>query len=723
MRSSALLRPSTLAVACVALLGAAPLQGVLAAGTTAERLNTRPAVLRGAIVETAYDGTTDDLLTGGLGKTGLMGAAPAFANPAAPTPAELRRNAIYTNYRALVDSTALGGMGVLYGPNIDPQGNDTLGEGKIAGREYITWADDGSGRKNVTLMVQVPDSFDPARACIITGTSSGSRGIYGAIGTAGDWGLKHGCAVAYTDKGTGNGFHDLMTGTVTARDGTLLNAATAGTEALFKADLTGDALAAFNAATPNRVAYKHAHSQQNPEKDWGLNTLDAVRLAFHVLNERYGEPSRQYPGRRLATLQPSNTLVIASSVSNGGGAALHAAEQDTEGLIDGVAVSEPNAPPRPTAGLAIRQGSTVVERIGRPLAGYFTYANIYQPCAALSAQAGLSMSALFWPATYTEAAQNRCAALAARGLLKGATLAEQADAALAKMRLHGWQAESNFLQQSHFRFATNSIAVTYVNALGRFSVADNVCGFSFANTDLAGSVAPQVATTQAALFSTGNGIPPTSGVNIVYNPSVGGAKLDFLAVSPTSGTPDFALDGALCLRSLVTGKDTVTKAPLAGEMKAWSDRVRAGIAEVTLGARLKGKPTVIVAGRNDTLLPVNHTSRAYFGRNQLVSQQPGNTRYIEVTNAQHFDSFIAFGALLGYDTRYIPLHVYYNRALDAVHAHLTSGTPLPPSQVVRTTPRATSLTAISAANVPPIAATPATGDLITMSGSTLVVPD
>ncbi len=31
--------------------------------------------------------------------------------------------------------------------------------------------------------------------------------------------------------------------------------------------------AAFNAATPNRFAFKHAHSQQNPEKDWGKWTL------------------------------------------------------------------------------------------------------------------------------------------------------------------------------------------------------------------------------------------------------------------------------------------------------------------------------------------------------------------------------------------------------------------------------------------------------------------
>ena len=79
-----------------------------------------------------------------------------------------------------------------------------------------------------------------------------------------------------------------------------------------------------------------------------------------------------------------------------------------------------------------------------------------------------------------------------------------------------------------------------------------------------------------------------------------------------------------------------------------------------------------------------------------------------MTNAQHFDGFIGLPTLLpGYDTRYVPLHVYLNRALDAMYAHLRHGKPLPPSQVVRTTPRGGApgaAPAITEANVPPIAA-------------------
>ena len=137
--------------------------------------NVKPAFV-GTVHTKCYDGVSDDLLTAGLGKTGLAGAAPGFANPLAPTAEELRRRAIWTNYRAVLDITAAGGYGTLYGPNVDKDGNVTASEGKIAGCEHIAYADDGTGSKNVTLMVQVPGTFDPHHACIITGHSSGSRG-------------------------------------------------------------------------------------------------------------------------------------------------------------------------------------------------------------------------------------------------------------------------------------------------------------------------------------------------------------------------------------------------------------------------------------------------------------------------------------------------------------------------------------------------------------------
>ena len=58
----------------------------------------------------------DDLLTAGLGLDGLRAmAAPAFADPAQPTAAELRRRAIWGNWRGIADLSPTGGYGQAYG--------------------------------------------------------------------------------------------------------------------------------------------------------------------------------------------------------------------------------------------------------------------------------------------------------------------------------------------------------------------------------------------------------------------------------------------------------------------------------------------------------------------------------------------------------------------------------------------------------------------------------
>ena len=727
-----------LALALTAALAPAWATQDLNVGMAATR-NAKPDFV-GDIIVTYYGATTrpaspdpavQDLLTAGLGKTGLGSAvAPGFVNPIAPTARELRQRAIHTNYRALLDPLPTGGYGTLYGPNVDKNGNATASEGLIPGWEYLAYADDGTGRKNVTLMVQVPDSFDPANACIVTGMSSGSRGIYGAIGTSGEWGLKHGCAVAYTDKGSGNGLHDLMTDAVGYIDGTRTTGAGAGTASHFTAALTASERATYNAAFPNRVAYKHAHSQQNPEAEWGLNTLQAVVLAFYVLNERHANAPSAPGGGKQIVLDRRNTLVIASSVSNGAGGALQAAELDQHNLIDGVAVTEPQIQTAGTDGLAIVQGTTPIRTFGKPLYDYFTWANLYQPCASLAVGAAAPAYAfLDLPVLNRPAA--RCAGLYAKGLLPASanTLALQAQAALDNLHEYGWLPDSDVLHASHYRFATNSIVMTYANTYGRFSVVDNVCSYSFANTDAAGNVIPQVLALQASIFATGNGVPPTTGVNIVYNDSLGGAKQDLFGVSPSTAAADYALDAAICSRNLVEGRNIVTGAPLTGALKAASDRVRAGIDDVLVNAKLKTTPTIIVQGRADTLVPVNHASRAYYAKNQSTAKGASNVRYVEVTNAQHFDSFLSGGAVFGgYEQRFIPLHVYFIRAMDAMYAHLTQGTALPPSQVVHTTPRCGPpypcvAPAITAANVPPIAANPPASARIEFSGNTLYVPD
>src|SRR4051794_18413897 len=90
------------------------------------------------VTHTHYDGVTNDLLTAGLGKTGLGSPVPpGFVDPLNPTAEELRRLAIYNNYRALIDPTPGGGYGTLYGPNIKADGTVTAGGGGLAGGETI----------------------------------------------------------------------------------------------------------------------------------------------------------------------------------------------------------------------------------------------------------------------------------------------------------------------------------------------------------------------------------------------------------------------------------------------------------------------------------------------------------------------------------------------------------------------------------------------------------
>jgi hydroxybutyrate-dimer hydrolase len=650
-----------------------------AAPTPSPAPSSAPApapIWRAKVLHNRYDGVTDDLLTGGLGKTGLGQAIPpALSDPTKPKSVELRRRAIYTNYRALADMTTAGGYGVLYGPNIDLAGRDTLGEGKIAGDEFVTYVD------GATLMVQVPERFNPKDPCIVTATSSGSRGIYGAIGTSGEWGLKRGCAVAYTDKGTGSGIHDLATDTVSVVTGERASAALAGENSLFTAAMTPEQRTRYLRDYPHRVAVKHAHSQVNPEKDWGRHTLAAVEFAFHVLNG--------LADRRAGRYAPENTLVIASSISNGAYGALAAAEQDTRGLIDALALSEPN--------VSLADVRSTLDTS--------TLLNLYLPCASL-AESNRFAPFNTVPQPLREA---RCASLAKKGLLRSANLAQQAAESQRIINDYGILPEANQVLPSHYTLSVmQGVAVTYANSYGRFSVLDNLCGYSFAASTSSGVDAgePVAATGLENSFALSNGIPPTAGINLINNLSPGGAKEDRLSVSPSTGARDLNVDGALCLRSLATGVDPVTGRALEGELAEQARRVQRGIEETRLTGNLRGRPAVIVNGRADAVLPANYASRAYYARNKVV--EPGSRLYYyEVTHAHHLD---ALNGLAGFDSRFLPLNVYFTRALNLMWDHLKGGQALPPSQVVRTRTREVKegrATPISLANLPPIERLPA----------------
>lgn len=658
-----------------------------------------PDFVSGSVTRTHYDGITNDLLTGGLGKSGLQGAAPGYADAENPTSAELRTNSIYANYRGVLDMSTAGGYGTLWGPNLLADGTVTAGEGLVAGVEIIAFEDEGDGAKNVTMMVQIPDSFDPDNPCIITGPSSGSGGIYSAIGSSGEWGLVHGCAVAYTDGGRGTGVHNLSTNTVTLIDGLPVDASIAGTNSVFTADLTAAELDAFNSATPNRVAYKHAHSKQNPEVKWGKNVLSSIKFAFYAINQELENTG--YTGPQITKY---NTIVIASSVSNGGNASLRAVEQDSQGLIDGAAVSEPGINIGEPGNFSIVQGSQApFTNHSKVLYDYFSLSNIYQSCAIFAPEnAGSPFH--FTPQAIGEA---RCLSLYEKGLLSSPTFIGQSTEAQQIMQDAGFLVEQNPLQAvSQWTLISDAIAVTYANAYSKTGVEDNLCGYSLGATTHSHQ-APNLAdpdaglptalsdAAAAVLFASASGIAPSGGISIIYNDSLNGPREARHSVSPSSGRQDNSLDGAICLRNLYEGKDIVTGVPLSGSMSDTSHALLAGINQIKVSGKVGGIPTIAVAGRADSILPANHSSRAYFGFNRLKEGANSAFIYYEVKNAHHLDTLNQFPY---FNSHYVPIYYYWKQAMDIMYNHLKNGAALPASQVIHALPR----TPDSEGNVPPI---------------------
>ena len=682
-------------------------------------------VVPGSVKVTAYDGVSDDLLSAGLNQAGLIGAAPPFADPLNPTPAELRRRAIYNNYRGIVDTVPGGGMGLLWGPQ-SPGAPVIPGAtpGLIPGVEYKAYlrVPGAHGHvNNVPAAVQIPVHFNPAKPCIVAAVPSGSRSVYGGIAIA-EWALFKGCAVALPGKGTDTGFHllgpEAADWAVDDLDG-VYGSAAIGEGAQF-ALKPSDALDAYVAANPYRVATKHAHSQANPEGLWGRFTLDGIEFAFWALNDHF-ERKGETPRRPL--FDRKNTLVIAAGASNGGGMALRALEEDGKGLIDGLVVTEPNIGPE-DGRFVIRFGADApFDPAGRTLYDSMTLMSVYAACAALAPGAN---GTPFLPLSPFDA--NRCTSLKEKGLVSGATTAEQAASALAAIRAHGYAAAQDWGIASHDNALNlwRSLQPTYANAYGRFAIEDNLCGVSFAATNAAGRPAPMTQANARKLFADSSGVPTTGGVNLIADrgaagPGVmAGPVLEGIAFSASTGRQDLNIDSALCFRALQTGEGLTS-----GEDWVNFIRVKVGTQQIQTSGKLRGKPAIVIHGRRDALVFPNLHSRAYYGLNQEREGRNSRLSYIEVTTGQHFDAFISSFFLSATGAQFAPLHYYFVVAMDSMYAHLSAGAALPPSQVVRPTPRgfAPYTPATVPVLLPPPSNSPAAGDRILFGGSVLTIPE
>ncbi|MEJ2630763.1 MAG: 3-hydroxybutyrate oligomer hydrolase family protein [Acidihalobacter sp.] len=409
----------------------------------------------------------DDLLSAGLGLTGLRQIQPpCFYDPARPTPEELRRRAIHTNWRAIVDLSPLGAFGSLYG-----------GAPEVPGREYQAFARLSGAEAPHRVLLQAPDAFDRQARCLVVAASPGSRGIYGAIALAGAWGLPQGFAVAYTDKGAGTGYFDAGSDTGVRLDGTRAH--------------RGEASLEFEpAAADCGVGIKHAHSGDNPEARWGDCVLQAVDFGLAMLE-------RAYPNEAPFTAE--NTRIIAVGLSNGGGAVLQAAGRDSIGALDGVIAVSPNI---------------YAAETGRPFYDYASEASLLLSSALAAAPFREILQARFGehpPYDFTAHGE----ALSAAGLLDSSDPRGWPQEALERLLAAGWG--PNVLQTSALINELDlwrPAGATYASSYLRRPLDNMPCDFDFEAVaiDGDGHRHPTDERVRAAWWSDAHGIPPGAGV-------------------------------------------------------------------------------------------------------------------------------------------------------------------------------------------------------------------
>lgn len=510
----------------------------------------------------------DDLLSAGLGLAGLRGSAPAFANPESPTPAELRRRAIYSSWRGIADLGPLGGYGEIYGA-----------VPVVTGREFTAFAKLPKAKSPHRVLVQVPDLFDRDKRCVIVTASSGSRGVYGSISLAGAWGLPRGCAVAYTDKGTGSGYFDVASNSGVALDGTRAQRGSAQLEFAPADDAT--------VAGSNQVLVKHTHSGDNPEADWGRHVIQAARFALQALDQAFPEQ---------APFTAENTRIIAAGISNGGGAVLRAAEID-DGLLDGVVAVEPN----------IWAGEG-----GRALYDYATEAMLLMPCALLDPRFDQTPFARV-NGEPPPAWVSRCETLKDQRWQSGGSAQSAAAQALESLHSTGWTDDA--LASAATSTALDlwrAVTITYSAAYARTGVGPMPCGFGLAATDAGGNARAASPIEQAGWWADATGIPPGAGVGI----------LDSMAAGKDSSWP-----GSECLSQLWSESSELGLLVYTG-----AGETRAALPRADL-------PMIIVHGEADGLVPVAFSSAPYVRWLEANGRKPV---FWKVGHAQHFDAFLAF---------------------------------------------------------------------------------
>ncbi|MDN3640111.1 3-hydroxybutyrate oligomer hydrolase family protein [Simiduia curdlanivorans] len=605
----------------------------------------KPSFAIDQISELQVDGINDDLVSAGLTLNQLRTKLAPAEDSANPTASELRRGAYHQNYQSLLALAEQDGYGQAYAQAMQ---TDNL----VAGSEYLLPVRYSDHSIAAMLMVQVPTHFDGKNPCLVVTASSGSRGIYGAVGVVGAWALHQGCAVASTDKGTGTGFHWLTENLAQSTTGQVKTGSAIDSHFHAKGSSKLDALID---QYPHRIATKHAHSGKKIEQEWGQFTLQAAQLGFYVLNQYHRDK------QQAGYFTRANTLTLGAAISNGGAAVLQAAELDQDGWLDAIVVSEPNVFLPSNFSYRLNGATKTTRSLPHRAIEYA----LYGACASLAETVDSPLSAMQLP-YFTGHFANRCEQLKNLGLIQGEDQQALAQAALVKMQQVGLAPEAHTLLMTSSAIGLwESIAVNYTNSYLGSSVEDHLCQLSYAFVDQTGQ---PIATPEAVrnhLFASSSGIIPTSGLHIINDQSQEGPRSLYFSKNQ-AGQLDYGLTNMLCLKQAINSPD-----------------FDAQVNQLAFSGDLHGKPALIVQGGSDNLIDPSQHSRAYLDLNYHAEGNKSQLRYIEVDRGQHFDAFLNYPPLRTY---YTPLHGFFEQALDIMLAHLNSAKPLPPSQRILTEP-------------------------------------
>ncbi len=326
---------------------------------------------------------------------------------------------------------------------------------------------------------------------------------------------------------------------------------------------------------------------------------------------------------------------------------------------------------------------------------------LYQPCALLAEAHRATPMLAGIKAQYLSLMQQRCGLLKQDGLLAATTIPAQAEEAQRRVEALDGLPETRLLGGFSFYVQLwESLVVTYLNAYGRYAAKDVPCGVGFAYVDTAQrpDIMPRLA--RQRLPTVSSGIVPVAGIRLIDLEASNG-PIELYHAHDANGVADLGYRRMKCLRELYESSSDVEKA----------------IREVAASADLHGRPAIIVHGRSDHLIGVNHSSRPYVALNHEIEGAKSRLRYYEVLHAQHFDVLLKYP---GFREHLVALHPYLEASLDIMYEHLNTGRALPPSQIIATHPRGTSAEGDSASNLPPVALRPGTRRIYFDAGKMMI---